>query len=103
MPLLKRETSRKGRAIIWLAAGEGRVELYGGKPGQALRPAWEPDGVGPISIGLLVKELDRTVERLRSAGVTILKPPYEPVPGERAAMVAGPDAEEIVLLEKPVS
>jgi len=102
LPVLKRETTPKGRSIVWLKAGDGRIELYGGKKDQALSARWNPNGVGPLSIGLLVSDLDETVRQLRQEKVQIVKAPYEPVPGERAAMISGPDGEEIVLLEKPV-
>ena len=100
--VLKEERTAKGREIVWLQCGEGRIELYGGKPGQPLAAGWMPDAVGPLALGLLVADLDREVTRLRALDVAIIKPPYEPVPGERAAMIAGPDGEEIVLLERPV-
>lgn len=100
--VLKEERTAKGREIVWLQCGEGRIELYGGKPGQPLAAGWTPDAVGPLALGLLVADLDREVARLRALDVPIIKPPYEPVPGERAAMIAGPDGEEIVLLERPV-
>ncbi len=100
--VLKEERTAKGREIIWLQCGEGRIELYGGKPGQPLAAGWTPDAVGPLALGFLVVDLDREVARLRTLDVPIIKPPYEPVPGERAALIAGPDGEEIVLLERPV-
>jgi len=100
--VLKEERTAKGRKIVWLQCGEGRIELYGGKPGQPLAAGWTPDAVGPLALGFLVADLDREVIRLRALDVAIIKPPYEPVPGERAAMIAGPDGEEIVLLERPV-
>ncbi|MBI1823155.1 MAG: VOC family protein [Nitrospirae bacterium] len=103
LPVMKREVSPKGRMIVWLRAGDGCLELYGGKPGQTLKREWDSNGVGPLSLGLIVGDLDLAVRKLKSANVSIVKPPYEPVPGERAAMVSGPDGEEIVLLEKPVS
>ncbi|HXN06149.1 MAG TPA: VOC family protein [Nitrospiria bacterium] len=102
LPVIKSEVSPKGRKIVWLKAGNGRLELYGGKPGQALSSRWNEAGVGPLSLGFLVPDLDRTVSLLREAGVRVIKDPYEPVAGERAAMVGGPEGEEIVLLEKPV-
>jgi len=102
MPVLKREISPKGRVIVWLKAGEGRLELYGGKPGQQLSPKWNQDAIGPLSLGFIVPDLDRAVQYLKALDVSIVKVPYEPVPGERAAMISGPDGEEIVLLEKPV-
>lgn len=102
MSVLKKELSPKGRVIFWLKAGEGRIELYGGKPGQNLSQSWNKNGVGPLSLGLIVADLDHAVDELRALNVPIVKDPYEPVAGERAAMIAGPDGEEIVLLEKPV-
>jgi catechol 2,3-dioxygenase-like lactoylglutathione lyase family enzyme len=102
MPELKREITPKGRVVVWLKAGEGRLELYAGKPGQKLSPKWNQDGIGPLSLGLIVPDLDRAVQYLKALDVSIVKVPYEPVPGERAAMISGPDGEEIVLLEKPV-
>ncbi|MFZ5861518.1 MAG: VOC family protein [Nitrospirota bacterium] len=100
--VLKTERTAKGRDIVWLGCGDCRIELYGAKPGQTLTTGWTADHVGPLALGLLVENLDAEVERLRTLHVTIAKPPYEPVPGERAAMIAGPDGEEIVLLERPV-
>lgn len=99
---LKKETSPKGREIIWLSAGTGRIELYSGKPKQKLAGRWSPNTLGPLSIGLWVGNLDEAVRRLSRKKVVILKPPYEPVAGERAAMLEGPDGEEIVLLERAV-
>jgi catechol 2,3-dioxygenase-like lactoylglutathione lyase family enzyme len=99
---LKEETSPKGRKIVWLGAGEGRIELYSGKPKQPLASHWNPNTLGPLSIGLWVDDLDEAVRKLSRKKVVILKRPYEPVPGERAAMIEGPDGEEIVLLEKEV-
>lgn len=99
---IKEERSPKGRKIIWFDSGTGRIELYGGKPGQALNQPWSPNSVGPISIGFRVNNLEEAVRRLMEANVPVIKPPYEPVPGERAAMIQGPDGEEIVLLEKEV-
>jgi catechol 2,3-dioxygenase-like lactoylglutathione lyase family enzyme len=99
---LKEERSPKGRTIIWLGAGAGRIELYSGKPKQPLASRWNPNGLGPLSIGLRVADLDAAVNRLSREKVVILKKPYEPVPGERAAMIEGPDGEEIVLLEREV-
>lgn len=101
-PVLKEERTAKGREIVWLQCGAARIELYSAKPGQALAPSWSNQVVGPLALGFLVDDLDREVARLRSVGVVITKPPYEPVPGERAAMIAGPDGEEIVLLEHAV-
>ena len=103
LPLIKREVSPKGRVIVWLKAGEGRIELYGGKPGQPLNSQWDQNGVGPLSIGLIVSDIEQAVNFLKMEHVPIIKLPYEPVPGERAAMISGPDGEEIVLLERPVS
>jgi lactoylglutathione lyase len=103
LSVLKREVSPKGRVIVWLKAGEGRLELYGGKPGQTLNERWDENGLGPLSLGFIIHDLDQAVRNLKTAKVPILKAPYEPVPGERAAMISGPDGEEIVLLEKPVS
>ena len=100
--VIKEERTAKGRDIVWLACGEGRIELYGGKPDQPLAPRWNTDTLGPLALGFLVGNLDREVARLRVLNVPIAKPPYEPVPGERAAMIEGPDGEEIVLLERPV-
>lgn len=100
--VLKEERTAKGREIVWLQCGAGRIELYSAKPGQVLAPSWSNQAVGPLALGFLVDDLDREVARLRTAGVAITKPPYEPVPGERAAMIAGPDGEEIVLLERAV-
>ncbi len=101
--VLKEETSPKGRRIFWLSRGGTRIELYGGKPGQPLSDRWNENGIGPLSLGLLVDDLDRAVDHLQSRGVRILKTPYEPVPGERAAMIEGPDGDEIVLIERPVN
>jgi catechol 2,3-dioxygenase-like lactoylglutathione lyase family enzyme len=103
LPFIKREISPKGRVIVWLKAGEGRIELYGGKPGQLLNSQWNQNGVGPVSIGLIVPNIDQAVHLLKMENIPIVKLPYEPVPGERAAMISGPDGEEIVLLEKPIS
>lgn len=99
---IKEERSPKGRKIIWFDSGTGRIELYSGKPGQSLNKAWSPDTVGPISIGFRVNNLEAAVRSLIEAKVPLIKAPYEPVPGERAAMIQGPDGEEIVLLEKEV-
>ncbi len=100
--VLKTERTPKGRDIVWLACGPCRIELYSAKPGQPLATAWTANSVGPLALGFCVGNLDAEVTRLRALQVTITKPPYEPVPGERAAMIAGPDGEEIVLLERPV-
>ena len=99
---LKEEKSLRGREIVWLDAGTGRIEIYSGKPKQPLADRWNPNTLGPLSIGLWVADLDEAVRRLSRNKVIILKQPYEPVPGERAAMIEGPDGEEIVLLEKEV-
>ncbi|HZR47810.1 MAG TPA: VOC family protein [Candidatus Manganitrophaceae bacterium] len=103
MHRLKEEQSPKGRTIIWIDSGAGRIELYSGKPGQPLKRSWDPNQVGPLSIGFWVPDLDTAVRTLLDQKVSFIKLPYEPVPGERAAMVEGPDGEEIVLLEKKVS
>lgn len=100
---IKEEQSLKGRKIIWFDSGTGRIELYSGKPGQVLDKSWNADTVGPLSIGFQVNNLEEAVRHLIEADVRVIKPPYEPVPGERAAMIQGPDGEEIVLLEKEVS
>jgi catechol 2,3-dioxygenase-like lactoylglutathione lyase family enzyme len=100
--VLKTERTRKGREIVWLRCGDCRIELYGAKTDQTLVPAWNASSVGPLALGFLVPDLDSEIARLRALDVPITKPPYEPVPGERAAMIAGPDGEEIVLLERPV-
>lgn len=99
---IKEERSPKGRTIIWFDSGTGRIELYSGKPGQPLKATWSPNTVGPLSIGFKVMNLEEAVRRLIDAKVPLIKAPYEPVPGERAAMIQGPDGEEIVLLEKEV-
>ncbi|MBI1820832.1 MAG: VOC family protein [Nitrospirae bacterium] len=101
-PVIKKEVSSKGRRIVWLKAGDGRLELYGGKPSQSLNSKWNENGIGPLSLGFFVPNLDLAVLRLKEQNVVILKEPYEPVKGERAAMITGPDGEEIVLLEKEV-
>lgn len=102
LPVLKEERSPKGRRIVWFSAGSTRIELYSGKPNQPLAESWSPHTVGPLSIGLWVDDLDQAVSILRSRGVPIHREPYFPVPQERAAMILGPDTEEIVLLEKRV-
>ncbi len=99
---MKEERSPKGRRIIWFDSGTGRIELYSGKPGQPLHKTWSPNTVGPISIGFQVNSLEEAVRHVMEANVPLIKAPYEPVPGERAAMIQGPDGEEIVLLEKEV-
>lgn len=101
--VLKTERTAKGRDIVWLACGDCRIELYGGKPGQPLAASWNANGVGPLALGFCVRDLDAEVARLRGLDIRITKPPYEPVPGERAAMIEGPDGEEIVLLEREVT
>lgn len=103
MRRIKQEKSPKGRKIIWFDAGAARIELYGGKPGQPLEERWNPNKVGPLSLGLWVPHLDKAVQRLLEEKVPFIKLPYEPLPGERAAMIEGPDGEEIVLLEKKVA
>jgi len=103
LPLIKEETSPRGRRIVWLKAGLGRIELYSGKPGQPLEDRWNENGIGPVSIGFVVENLKDTLSELKTKGVHILKEPYEPVPGELTAMIEGPDGEEIVLMERPVS
>jgi catechol 2,3-dioxygenase-like lactoylglutathione lyase family enzyme len=103
MQRLKEEQSPKGRKIIWFDAGTGRIELYSGKPGQQLESPWNPNQVGPLSIGFWVPDLDKAVRRLLDEKISFVKLPYEPLPGERAAMLQGPDGEEIVLLEKKVA
>lgn len=100
--LIKEERSPKGREIVWFDAGSTRIELYSGKPGQKLAEGWSSNTVGPLSVGLQVDNLDQAVESLRKKGVTIHREPYCPVPNERAAMVIGPDGEEIVLVEQRV-
>ena len=102
LPVIKEETSPKGRRIVWLLAGSGSIELYSGKPGQPLEDGWNENRVGPIAIGFVVKSLRDLLPELRARGVHIIKEPYEPVPGELTAMIAGPDGEEIVLMERPV-
>ncbi len=99
---MKEERSPKGRKIIWFDSGTGRIELYSGKPGQSLNKPWSPNTVGPLSIGFRVNDLEEAIRYLIKANVPVINPPYEPVPGERAAMIQGPDGEEIVLLEKEV-
>lgn len=99
---IKEERSPKGRKIIWFDSGTGRIELYSGKPDQPLNPTWSPNAVGPLSIGFRVDNLEEAVRRLVEAEVPLIKAPYEPVPGERAAMIRGPEGEEIVLLEREV-
>jgi catechol 2,3-dioxygenase-like lactoylglutathione lyase family enzyme len=99
---MKEERSPKGRKIIWFDSGTGRIELYSGKPEQPLNKSWSPNTVGPLSIGFRVNNLEAAVRYLTEAKVPLIKAPYEPVPGERAAMIQGPDGEEIVLLEKEV-
>ena len=103
MQRLKEEQSPKGRTIVWFDAGIGRIELYSGKPGQPLDRQWDSNKVGPLSVGFWVPNLDKAVRRLLDEKITLIKPPYEPIPGERAAMVQGPDGEEIILLEKRVT
>lgn len=100
--LLKEETSPKGRKIVWFDAGCARIELYSGKPEQPLNEQWDKDGVGPLSIGFIVEDLQRAIERVKTFGVRIIREPYEPVPGERAAMIEGPEGEEIVLVDRVV-
>jgi predicted enzyme related to lactoylglutathione lyase len=99
----KTERTAKGRDIVWLACGDCRIELYSAKPGQTLAAGWNANGVGPLALGFSVRDLDAEVARLRALNVRIIKAPYEPVPGERAAMIEGPDGEEIVLLEREVA
>lgn len=101
--VLKEERTPKGREIVWLACGDARIELYGAKPGQPIAPTWNANARGPLALGFVVGDLDREVDRLRALRVPITKTPYEPVPGERAAMIEGPDGEEIVLIERPVA
>ncbi|HLG22918.1 MAG TPA: VOC family protein [Candidatus Manganitrophaceae bacterium] len=99
---IKEERSPKGRRIVWLDSGSGRIELYSGKPGQPLASGWNSNTVGPLSIGFWVSDLEEAVRELDKKKAPVIKRPYEPVPGERAAMIQGPDGEEIVLLEKKV-
>jgi catechol 2,3-dioxygenase-like lactoylglutathione lyase family enzyme len=101
--VIKTERTAKGREIVWLACGDCRIELYSAKPNQSLALGWNPDGLGPLALGFYVGDLDAEIARLGALHVRITKPPYEPVPGERAAMIAGPDGEEIVLLERAVT
>lgn len=101
--VIKTERTAKGRDIVWLACGDCRIELYSAKPGQTLATGWNANGVGPLALGFYVRNLDAEVTRLAALQVRITKSPYEPVPGERAAMIEGPDGEEIVLLERVVA
>ncbi|MBI3351056.1 MAG: hypothetical protein HY036_00610 [Nitrospirae bacterium] len=57
-PVIKKEVSSKGRRIVWLKAGDGRLELYGGKPSQSLNSKWNENGIGPLSLGFFVPNLD---------------------------------------------
>jgi len=102
LKIIKEETSPKGRRVVWFDAGEIRIELYSAKAGQRLSEAWSRDALGPLSIGLLVDDLNTAAADLKRQGVSIHREPYYPVPGERAAMIVGPDGEEIVLLERRV-
>jgi catechol 2,3-dioxygenase-like lactoylglutathione lyase family enzyme len=100
--LLKKGTSAKGRQIAWFQTGPTTIELYSGKPGQTLEKGWNVNSVGPLHIALQVENLEKAILFLKSKGVRILKEPFEPVPGERAAFIEGPDQEEIELTELPI-
>jgi len=100
--LLKKCSSVKGRQIAWFQSGPTMIELYSGKPKQALEKRWNEHGVGPLHIALRVDNLEKAIALLKTKGVRILKEPFEPVPGERAAFIEGPDQEEIELTELPI-
>ena len=54
-----------------------------------------------LQLWLQVRDVDATFERLREAGVTVLRPPATEPWGLREAWVADPDGVRIALIEVP--
>ncbi len=103
LSLLREGTSPKGRRIAWFDAGGTRLEILSLKPDRPIEESqfrWSEDRPGPVHIGFSVRGLEGIIERLAARGVKIKRGPYEPVPGERAAFIEGPDGEEIALEEE---
>ena len=82
-------------ALVFLAAGEGWIELIqaGGRP----RPAGAVD-----HLALRVDDLDTLLARLRAASVRLLDEAPLAVPqiDARIAFVLGPDGERVELIER---
>lgn len=51
----------------------------------------------PFEIGLKVDDVDKLVMRLREAGVTIVREPFDSAAGNRVAYIADPDGNWISL------
>jgi lactoylglutathione lyase len=59
--------------------------------------AVESGGPRSMSLWLYADDCDATVERLRSAGVTITEEPTDQPWGERVARVLDPDGNEVII------
>lgn len=51
----------------------------------------------PFELGLKVDDVDATIARLREAGITIVREPFDSAAGNRVAYVADPDGTWISL------
>ena len=56
-----------------------------------------PSGRRPISLWIYADDCDRTIDRLRNAGVAIAEEPADQPWGERVARVLDPDGNEVIV------
>ncbi|MFC4117699.1 VOC family protein [Nonomuraea zeae] len=77
--------------------GQGFLEVSG----KAESPAESPAAAGELSIWLQVRDVRREEERLRRAGVTVLREARSEPWGLIELWIADPDGHRIVLVEIP--
>lgn len=85
-----------GNGIEMVMLGEEKqplIELLCNK--HAVKESFQSD----ISVGIKVKNLEDTIEYLKSKQISVLRGPIEPAPGTRFLFIQDPDGYEVQLVE----
>jgi catechol 2,3-dioxygenase-like lactoylglutathione lyase family enzyme len=101
LPFQRSMPMSKTTTLHFLAAGSGAIKLWEvTSPPAPTQKGWPLEGaLGYRYITLSVSNLDEVAAGAADAGVTVLVPPTELMPGVKIAMLADPDGNAVELLQ----
>lgn len=94
----KFEFPERGRTIIFVQLGETCVEFLQDAEYDVYEN--QPKSLGFKHLCLLTDDVDRDIERLRAAGVTITLEPFDTALSSRIAFIADPDGLPLELWQQ---
>jgi predicted enzyme related to lactoylglutathione lyase len=101
LPFQRSMPMSKTTTLHFLAAGTGAIKLWEvASPPAANQQGWPLEGApGYRYITLSVSNLDEVAGAAEGAGVKVIVPPTELMPGVKIAMLADPDGNAVELLQ----